>query len=420
MRLSIEVGPRDKIGKRDVIADLNGTTFVHKFDVDDFEKRYGFAKLVGAKFGLPEEEYLQIPDHLVQLAEIEDDRVDLIKPDVVCMGDIEAMETKWFWPGYIPAGCMTMVDGIPGVGKSQYLTDLAARYSRGDCMPPHHAPDGTFTPRGVLMLSAEDDPAYTIKPRLDAAGADSSKVFLLRTMNYVDGDDEREIELPLDIDSIADVVKSHDIGLLTIDPITAHFGEKTNTNVDASVRRALRPLARMAEQTGLAVAMVRHLNKKEGQSAMNRGGGSIGIIAACRAAYIIGPDPADSGQVVVACSKMNLAKHPPSLAYTIVESGATSRVQWSGEVDISADELVSKPDGQAAKKIDQAKEIIAGILSAGTRGENEVQMACTEAGISKRTYWRARGELGVMSEKSDFDGQWMLTLSSANGACHEY
>src|SRR5207302_6443679 len=81
--------------------------------------------------------------------------------------DIEGKPVDWLWPGWVPLGKLTLLDGDPGLGKSTLLLDLAARVSCQGLMP-----DGASGVRGqVVILSAEDGAEDTIRPRLDAAGA---------------------------------------------------------------------------------------------------------------------------------------------------------------------------------------------------------------------------------------------------------
>jgi hypothetical protein len=89
---------------------------------------------------------------------------------------------RWLWPNRIPRGAISILDGDPGLGKSAIAIDLTARVSRGLVMPPAGGPDQVTEPGGVLILSAEDDLARTIRPRLDAAGADVSKVLALEAI----------------------------------------------------------------------------------------------------------------------------------------------------------------------------------------------------------------------------------------------
>ena len=95
--------------------------------------------------------------------------------------EIEHRELTWLWEGLIPSGMLTVLWGNPGVGKSQMLTDIAARVSRGDPMPCFDGekpirPDG---PGNVLLVSSEDDPNSVMRPRLEAAGADLKRVHLV-------------------------------------------------------------------------------------------------------------------------------------------------------------------------------------------------------------------------------------------------
>ena len=61
----------------------------------------------------------------------------------------------------------SMIVGDPGMGKSQLAISIAATVTTGGTFP-----DGEkCEPGNVVMLSAEDDAADTIKPRLEAAGA---------------------------------------------------------------------------------------------------------------------------------------------------------------------------------------------------------------------------------------------------------
>jgi hypothetical protein len=103
-----------------------------------------------------------------------------VKPDeaalqIVRMADVAAEMVRWLWYPYIPLGKMTILEGDPGLGKSWLTCAIAAAVSCGRGLPRTKP----FEPGNVLMLSAEDGLADTLRPRLDAVGADVSRVFAL-------------------------------------------------------------------------------------------------------------------------------------------------------------------------------------------------------------------------------------------------
>ncbi len=90
------------------------------------------------------------------------------------LAEIPPEPVEWLWEGRIPRGKLTLLEGEPGVGKSSLTLELAARISRGSPMPLVKAHSG---PANVVIFSADDGLADTVRPRLDAAGADLAHVF---------------------------------------------------------------------------------------------------------------------------------------------------------------------------------------------------------------------------------------------------
>ncbi len=87
----------------------------------------------------------------------------------VRVSDVEPKPVHWLWQNKIALGKLTLMSGDPGLGKSLVTTAIATAVSLGARWPvgSDHAPRGS-----VVMLSAEDAVDDTIRPRLDAAGAD--------------------------------------------------------------------------------------------------------------------------------------------------------------------------------------------------------------------------------------------------------
>lgn len=319
----------------------------------------------------------------------------------------------WLWPGYLAAGKLHLVDGDPGLGKSSMTLDWAARVSTGARWPDQQA---GCPPAGVLLLSAEDGLADTIRPRLDAAHADVTKVFAFSAFD-VDRDGERverPATLPADTARLARAIEANRVGLVIVDPLMAFLAGSIDTHRDQDVRRALTALARVGEHTGAAVVLVRHLNKATGGSALYRGGGSIGIIGAARLAFAVGKDPDDEHRRVLAPTKANITRPAPSLAWYIEDaSNGHGRVVWEGESRYGADELLRAPtDPEEREERDEAAGFIRAYLidAGGEAGAADVIKAARGSGFAERTVKRARERAGVITRKAGMRGGWLWQL----------
>jgi AAA domain-containing protein len=326
------------------------------------------------------------------------------------LSEVEAEQVDWLWRGRIPKGKLTLVDGDPGLGKSALTVDCTARVSVG-----RRWPDGApCEVGGVLICTGEDDLADTIRPRLDAAGGDPQKVLALSTV--IEDGAERFISIPEDISIIERGIEQVDAEAVFIDPLMAFLSSQHNAHKDQDVRRALTPLAALAESTGAAVVVVRHLNKAAGGNPLYRGGGSIGIVGAARSALLVAKHPEDDERRVLASLKSNLACPAPSLAFELREAdNGAVRIEWKGATPHTADVLLSAPvDPEERSALDEAKEFLRDELKDSPVWSNQVKKDAREAGISEMTLKRAKSALGVRSEK-EADGTWSWRLPESKG-----
>ena len=102
-----------------------------------------------------------------------------VSPDLqlphLCLADVASQQVQWLWPQRLPLGKLTLLEGSPGSGTSLLALHLATCLSAGSPWP-----DGTPCPQGnVLLIAPHDSVSDTIKPRLEAAGADPSHIFFL-------------------------------------------------------------------------------------------------------------------------------------------------------------------------------------------------------------------------------------------------
>jgi hypothetical protein len=331
------------------------------------------------------------------------------------VSEIERERIRWLWRGRLALGELTIIDGDPGLGKSTLLCDVAARISAARPMPGEEGtPTGTEG-GGVVIVTTEDSPAHTIRPRLEAAGANLDKCTVVETVPTRADDGswtgtERIPRLPEDLPALRFACEDVGARLLVIDPLMAHLGD-ANAHKDQDVRAALAPLSTLAEEQGMAVAVVRHLNKMSGANALYRGGGSIGIIGAFRIGLLFGEAPqsgageeaSEESRLALTHNKNNLGEAPASLALRLESSPDVpdvARVAWEGICDVSAGELLQASGGTgeaSTPATDEAEAFLRAQLAGGPRLSQEVHDARREAEISERTLKRAKRNLEIES-----------------------
>jgi archaellum biogenesis ATPase FlaH len=340
---------------------------------------------------------------------------------VVSMGhEIETEKTHWIWPGYIPAGKLTIIAGDPGMGKSTMVGDIISRISRGTFLP-----SGQRSITGTsLIASAEDSPEDTIIPRLIACGANLKRVGIIREVRQETKDDESKyLTFPRDLELLKNTIVSTGARLLIIDPLTAFIEKGSDSYKDQDMRRILHPVESIAQETGCSVVIVAHLNKKEDASTLYRVGGTIGFIAAARS--VLGVTRMDDDQKVLYSLKVNLARKPMSMAYEIKEVRKrkteqnswlgedviqSSAIRWLGEVDFDpmAKANVATPDSVA---LEEASIFLREVLRDGQLEVDEVYSQAKHAGISKNYVNKAKSVMGCASQRRLGKWYWQLPES---------
>lgn len=326
------------------------------------------------------------------------------------VSDIEAQKPCWLWPGRIPLGKISLFAGDPGLGKSLVTLDIAARVTCG-----REWPDGKKNNQAgsAILLSAEDDPGDTIRPRLEAAGADLNKVYILQAVRRTKLDGNGTLEqfsLETDLTKLQDAVASmDDVQLIVVDPISAYLGS-TDSHVNAKVRSLLAPLSALAQALRIAVLAVDHLSKSN-RPALYRPNGSIAFTAAARAVWLFARNPDDPRQRLMLPGKMNLGPDQMGLSYTLKEEKAgVVAVAWGDAVRLSADAALQPEAVDEKSERLEAMDWLRERLSEGSVSPREIKADANSAGIAWRTVRRAKDSLGVTSEKEGFKGGWRWQL----------
>jgi hypothetical protein len=323
--------------------------------------------------------------------------------------DVEGKPVRWLWPGRIALGKPTLIAGDPGLGKSMLTVNLAAHVSTGRFWPA----GGGACPLGdVLFVSAEDDPADTIRPRLDVVGADPSRVYIVGGVESLnqDGDPEtRLLSLRRDLEPIREAALSlPQCRLIVVDPVSAYLDGADSHN-NAEVRGVIAPLSELASDIGAAIIFVTHLNKGTGGAALYRATGSLAFVAAARAAFLVTRDKGDPARRLFLPLKNNLGPDGSGMAYRIEEVDGVPRVAWEDEcISISADEALGRDDDQGNHEstlAEDAAEWLCDVLANGPVPSDDVKKYAKHAGYSWATVRRAQAALGIKPRRHSAEGE---------------
>lgn len=340
-------------------------------------------------------------------------------------GDAVALEpVRWLWPGFLPAGMLTILGGAPGCGKTTIALSLAATITRGG-----HWPDGTpsGSPSDVLVWSGEDGHSV-IAARLMAAGADMERVHFVDGLTGCEGrgfDPGRDMEL---LEATAEKLPSPK--LLILDPIVSAVAGDSHKG--AEVRRSLQPVVSLAHRLGCAVLGITHFSKStSGRDPVERITGSIAFAALARVVIVAAKVKGDQGdedgeQRILIRAKSNIGPDDGGFAYALdrVEVAPDvegQRVVWQGALQGTARELLADAESDASgdgEGVSDAAAWLRELLANGPVAVSAIRKLSDEAGYAWRTTQRAMHKAGAESRRGGFGkpATWALKSSRATVA----
>lgn len=309
---------------------------------------------------------------------------------IICMEDIKRQEVEWLWYPYIPYGKITIIQGDPGEGKTTFVLNLAAKLSKGTLFE-----EELNHPINIIYQSAEDGLADTIKPRLEEAGADCTRILVI---------DDKEKSLTMDDDRLERAITETGAKVLILDPIQAYLGGGVDMNRANEARDMTKKLGQIAEQTGCAIILIGHMNKAGGSKAAYRGIGSIDFFAVARSVLLVARVAEQENIRIVAQIKNNLAEEGKPVAF----ERRKDEFRYIGNYDITVDELLG--GYSKSNKLQQAKQLIKGLYGENvTISSNEIEDRAGAMGISKRTMDMAKKELHIKSKRLGDSWYWDLS-----------
>jgi hypothetical protein len=335
------------------------------------------------------------------------------KANLVCFADIREESIEWLWHPRLPLGMNVLFAGVPKVGKTFVMLDIAAAVSRGAPLPLDQARQAG----SVIILSAEDDPAKTLKPRLRTCGANMAKIHFLKSVLLEDGS-EALPSLRADLEALeCAAAELGDCRLIEIDPISAYLNG-IDDHKNAEIRGLLFPLDNMARRLNATIVLNTHLNKASAQNAQQRVSGSVAYVAACRMNFLFAMDKDDPAKRrrLMLDNGCNLTEEVPTLGYRIADSGEGPQIEWEQELlAITADEAMAAQPVETTEEtgdLAECKELLKDALSKGQLSAEDVIGKGKIVGFSEKTMRRAKKSLGARSQRSGFheEAEWHWLL----------
>src|SRR5574344_707317 len=305
---------------------------------------------------------------------------------LIKMEDVESKEVDWQWNPYIPYGKITVIDGDPGQGKTTLVLTLAAMLSKGIPLPG--TDDIPYEPINIIYQTAEDSLDDTIKPRLEKAGADCTKIRVI---------DESEKVLSMSDVRLEQAIIETKAKFIILDPIQAYLGADVDMHRANEIRPVLSRLGNLAEKYGCAIILIGHMNKQSGSKSTYRGLGSIDIQATARSVLLVARLRDKPSIRIMAQDKSSLAPAGDPIGFEMTEDRGMTCI---GPYDITIDELLMGNEGRGKKKLDIAENFIKEFFAGGNEiASNDILEEAAKRGIKRNTLLSAKKKLGIRSGK---------------------
>ena len=321
-------------------------------------------------------------------------------------------------------GQLTLLAGDPDAGKTLLTLDMAARVSTGAPWPDQGLAENGGSaatpgePANVLIFTAHDHSAATLRPGLERAGADLERVYFVTGFPLSGGPmstiPKRQVRLPGDTEPLVKALfELAPVRLIVVDPAWAFFNRGGKRSRLAGPAQ-LATLAETAAYFNVAVVCVTDLRRIRRGGGGYAAGGNRALTAAARAGWGIVRHPREPDQRVLLPLKMNLGLPAPGLVFQIDERGVT----WQDKPEkISAEAAFAAETSGTEREV--AEHWLRLMLSNRRRPAREILAQATECGVSIKTLRRAKAELGVTVQRIEFErgkAHWSWSLGEESSA----
>jgi hypothetical protein len=314
---------------------------------------------------------------------------------------------EWLWPGYIPIGKLTLIEGESASGKSFVAADIAARVSRGQPWPgriqgPQRAWD-------VLYVSFEDSREDTLVPRLRLAGVNMNppetcslsphsptpnSAGFIHFLNEISeynalrkkGETVRNRQPVFDKDLVhlEHAIRRHgNVRLVVIDALPTLCPDKK------TYRQTLRRLEEIARRRNVAiVATARPSTRSRGRPRVE--GDKLSEEVRCLFNVLRDPEDVEHKRRFLAPVRMNFCEEPEWLAFRIVNGV----IAWETPTDgVPLSRCLASPTERKAVILHETMNWLRDMLKDGDQRVSVMKKLAREWGYTEITLRRAREKL---------------------------
>jgi len=326
-----------------------------------------------------------------------------------------ARQAEWLAKGRLPLNAVAILVGDEGIGKSLLWVWIVAAVTTGRPLPEFGVP--ARAPGLVALVLTEDEWAYTVRPRLDVAGADLDNVLVICT----EQDGSGAPVFPRDMHLVKEAAPM----LVVVDAFLDTVDRKFSMKDPQQARLALHPWKEAATATGASVLLLTHTNRVDSKSARDKYGITGELRKKARVTLYAQED--EDGRLVVGPEKSNISRKIPASMFTIEpvqhwtptddDDGTVPRLVFVGESDKTAREHL-EANYESAHSEDggdrtEAEAWLEDYLTAnGDTSSIDVKQAARKVGIPERSVKRAAQTLGVVYEQQGFPRRTWWSLPS--------
>lgn len=320
------------------------------------------------------------------------------------VADIAPQEQKWFIKPYLPEGEPVLMSGDGGVGKTAVWCTIAAAITTGGlCFLDEAAlemndlePLPRREPGNVLYFSSEDDTAKVLRRRLEAAGADLSRI------ETIDLNSPVFCKLKFNSPEVAELLRARRPKLAIFDPVQSFVPERVDESSRNQMRAALNPLIGLCHELGTTSLIISHTNKRERVSGRGRISDSSDLWDMHRSVLILGKDETQKPPLwYLSQEKCNYGPLGLTCLYDFDENGAIELRGTTIRHDRDfVDGNLRAGGRRGSVALTDCKDTILEILEReGPQQVRELEQTLTEGhGFGKTVIRRAREELRKAGE----------------------